>query len=95
MQVIGQTDGGEPLIAVFMPSLISLLIAAERRAGRPLERAQVEAIRDEAIVVAIPQSAVAPIVEGRGYDDIDPERCYEEYLRVRAEVIDHDFTERG
>lgn len=89
--VVGKTVDGEPLLAVFMPSLIAVLIAEERKRGRPLQAPEAEAIRDAATVVAVPQSAVAAIDEGRGYTDIDPERCYEDYLRVRGDLVEHDF----
>ena len=83
MQCLGETDDGEPLFAAFMPSLIALLVAEERKLGRTLDRSEAENIRDAASVVAAPRSALDALEKSRGYRDIDPERCHEEYLRVR------------
>ncbi|MGC4114525.1 MAG: hypothetical protein QM765_07925 [Myxococcales bacterium] len=71
------------LALVFMPTLVSLLAAAERDAGKPLTRRQVEAIRDGGTCVATPHDKVRAIEVGRGYADIDPELAWEQWQVIR------------
>lgn len=76
----------DDLVPVFMPALVTLLISAEELNGSPLTRNQAIAIRDNANCVMLPPSAKAEIEEERGYSDIDPERCWEDWLIVRAKL---------
>ena len=76
----------DDLVPTFIPALVALLIRAEELNGAPLTRDQVVAIRDNAHCVMLPPSAQAEIEKGRGYADIDPERCWEDWLTVRAEI---------
>lgn len=74
----------DELLPVFMPALVALLIKAEELNGTALTRHQVIAIRDNADCIMMPAAAKAEMEEDRGYPDIDPERCWEEWLAVRA-----------
>ena len=76
----------DDLLPVFIPALVALLIRAEELNGCPLTRNQVMAIRDNANCVMLPASAKAGMEEERGYADIDPERCWEDWLIVRARM---------
>jgi hypothetical protein len=73
-------------VPVFTPALVALLIHAEELNGSPLTRNQVIAIRDNADCVMLPASAKAEMEEERGYADIDPERCWEDWWIVRAKL---------
>jgi hypothetical protein len=75
----------EKLIPVFMPSLVSVLLRHEQEKGAPLTEEEVFSIRDNATAVLIPESAVIPIVDARGYDDIDPEHCWEQWVQVQEQ----------
>jgi hypothetical protein len=68
------------LVPVFVPSLASLLMKAESESPHPLTREQVLAIRDAAMVMMLPRE----VAELRGYDDLDPEECWEEWQRLRV-----------
>jgi len=70
-------------------SLVALLIRAEELNGFPLTRNQAIAIRDNAFCTMLPPATKAEIDEERGYLDIDPERCWEDWLIVRARMLPH------
>jgi hypothetical protein len=73
----------ERLIPVFMPSLCALLLNRERAKGAPLSEAEVIAIRDDAIAVMMPEAEASALAESRGYPDINPERCWTEWVALR------------
>jgi hypothetical protein len=74
----------DPLIPVFLPSLVVLLAHDEEAKGSPLSREEVLAIRDEAVSVMMRRSKAIEIEGMRGYKDVDPELVYEEWQVVRA-----------
>jgi hypothetical protein len=76
----------DDLVPAFIPPLVALLIRAEELNGSPLTRNQAIAIRDNADCVMLPASTKAEMEEERGYADIDPERCWEDWLIVRAKM---------
>ena len=76
----------DDLLPVFIPALVALLIHAEELNGSPLTRNQVMAIRDNANCVMLPLSTKAKMEEERGYADIDPGRCWEDWLIVRVKT---------
>jgi hypothetical protein len=78
----------EKLIFVPMPTLVSLLLRAERDKGTPLTEPEVVAIRDGCTCVALPEAVAAGVAKDRGYDDIDPERCWEQWQIAREELLD-------
>ena len=87
----------DDLLPVFIPALVALLISAEEMNGVPLSRNQVQAVRDNANCVMLPPSAKAGIEKERGYADIDPERCWEDWLVARQDVVrvKHDPEKAG
>jgi hypothetical protein len=68
-----------------IPALSAILAAKEREKGGPLAEAEVLLIRDQAAVMVLPDKG-EPLVERRGYKDIDPEHAWQEWQVVRAQV---------
>lgn len=73
----------EPLLIYPIPSLISILVNREEEKGSALTEAEVIEIRNGCKAVAMPRDVAAKIDAERGYKDIDPVRCWEEWLEVR------------
>ncbi len=80
----------ERLIPVIMPSLAAILSDAEQKKGSPLTEAEVVRIRDAAPCVILRESAVAALEEKRGYRDIDPDNCWQEWQHLRTQLSDGD-----
>ena len=78
----------DPIVPVFMPALVALLGRAAELKGSPLTRDEVIRIRDNAVCIMRRASAKAEMEEKRGYPDIDPERCWEDWLQFRAQTSD-------
>ncbi|WP_312053498.1 hypothetical protein [Pantoea brenneri] len=68
------------MIILFIPSLISLLVSKAEEKGSPLTEEEVLAIRDNATAIVTDAEGVLAVAERRGYQDIDPEHCWEEWL---------------
>lgn len=83
-------ESDEPLVAFPMPALVAVLLHHEREKGEPLTQEEVESIRDNAVCMTMPKSVAAKMAEQRGYDDIDPENCWEEWQAVREELLADD-----
>jgi len=77
----------DKLVIYPIPSLVSTLLNRERAKGSPLTEAEVIEIRDSCPSVAVPIDVVPKIVAGRGYKDIDPERCWEQWQEARKSLI--------
>lgn len=73
----------EKLVMYPMPSLVATLRNRERAKGSPLTEAEVIAIRDNCLSIAIPVDVAEKMDAERGYKDIDPARCWEEWLEAR------------
>lgn len=80
--------GEDDLVIDFSPPLIAVLLAAERSKGSPLTEAEVLHIRDGATCIRLPRSVAEMAAEQRGYRDLDPERCWEQWRAVRTELAD-------
>lgn len=65
---------------LFIPSLISLLVSKAEDKGSPLTEQEVLDIRDNATAIVTDPEEVLAVAERRGYQDIDPEHCWEEWL---------------
>lgn len=76
----------EKLIPIFMPSLASLLLNSERSKGAPLTHEEVMSIRDNGVCMMIRQSVARKMEESRGYRDVDPENCWEDWNALRSEL---------
>lgn len=68
---------------VFVPPLITLLLSKETEKGFPLTEDEVNSIRDNATVIAVDANTALALVENRGYRDITPEKCWEEWIDFR------------
>ncbi|WP_312759694.1 hypothetical protein [Pantoea brenneri] len=67
-------------MVLFIPSLISLLVSKAEEKGSPLTEEEVLAIRDNATAIVTDAEGILAVAERRGYQDIDPEHCWEEWL---------------
>ncbi|HWA49893.1 MAG TPA: hypothetical protein VG742_16595 [Dongiaceae bacterium] len=76
----------ERLIITCIPSLVSILLGREEEKGSPLTEQEVLNIRNQAVAVALPVEAAANVVKERGYRDIDPDHCWEEWQRYRLNL---------
>ena len=74
------------LVITCVPSLVATLLHHEQKKGSALTEHEVLAIRDGCAAIALPRSDVAKLAAARGYDDIDPERCWEQWQQVRSEL---------
>lgn len=78
---------------VFMPSLIAVLLNAQKKKGTLLTQEEVEDIRDSSVVMSMPKSLCEKMDQDRGYKDIDPEFVWLEYLHhngILDEIIKDD-----
>ncbi len=73
-----------PLIPVFIPALVAVLQRAEKLKGAPLTEEEVLSIRDRSPCMMLSRSDVAMLAGKRGYDDLDPNRAWEQWQEVRA-----------
>ena len=80
----------DELVPVFIPNLGVLLLNLERQKGSPLTRDEVISIRDEAIVIMVRRSVAEHMADERGYDDLDPENCWEEFLALKEVLANTD-----
>lgn len=72
------------LVPIFLPSLIAILLNGEKVKGECLTREEAETIRDRSYTIMLPESMLHIIKENRGYQDINPETCWEEYMEIRS-----------
>lgn len=73
---------------VLVPPLVTLLVAAERSAGRPLSRDEVERLLGNASAIAMEPRDALQLERSRGYADIEPERAWEQWQLVRTSFND-------
>lgn len=78
----------DDLVITFVPALVAILLAAERAKGSPLTEAEVLETRGSAACIVLPRSVVDAMADKRGYDDLEPERCWEQWRSVRTELTD-------
>jgi hypothetical protein len=77
----------ENLIIYPVPSLVATLLNRERTKGSPLTEDEVIEIRDNCEAIAVPRDVARRMEEERGYLDIDPENCWNEWRRARRELM--------
>lgn len=65
---------------VFIPALVTVLVAKEKETGRELTCEEVESIRDSATAVRVPIEVAQDMARERGYLDIAPENVWEEWI---------------
>jgi hypothetical protein len=83
----------EQLVIYPMPSLVATLINREKAKGSPLTEAEVIQIRDGCPSVATPVDVARAIDEERGYKDINPEICWEEWQETRKRLAKNENTQ--
>jgi hypothetical protein len=74
------------LIPVFIPALVVLLHHAEGKKGSPLTEQEVLSIRDGGACVMLTVEHAIDLDEKRGYNDIDPERVWEQWREARTQL---------
>ncbi len=83
----------EELIIYPVPSLVATLLSRERAKGTPLTEQEVIEIRDACPSIALRPEDVRKVEERRGYKDIDPENCWEEWQEARKDLIHDESNE--
>jgi hypothetical protein len=73
----------DPLIPVFIPALVVLLLQRERAKGSQLTREEVMNIRDKGVCMMMRKSHASKMADSRGYDDLDPDFVWEQWQEVR------------
>lgn len=76
------------LIPVFMPALVLLLRDSELKKGSPLTEQEVLDIRNKGTCMMLRVEHAIALDEKRGYNDIDPERVWEQWQEARARLAD-------
>ena len=76
----------EELAPLFIPSLSAILLAAEKKKGSPLSKEEVLNIRDNSTTIMTPKSMIKSMAEQRGYKDVDPENCWNEWQLLRKSL---------
>jgi uncharacterized protein YegJ (DUF2314 family) len=82
----------EQLVPVFNPALAPLLLRAEQMKGSALVREEVIEIREQAASILMSLQEAQAVEEKRGYRDLDPERCWEEWQEFRLNLLGEDLT---
>jgi len=77
----------DPLCLVFIPALVTVLLNKERAKGLPLTEDEVRTIRDNCVTTAVPFSVAMEMEKDRGYADIIAEDCWNEWQRVRTQLL--------
>jgi len=67
----------------FVPTLTSILFAAERSKSAPLSQSEVEEIVSKGAVIAMEHHDAMALEKSRGYADIEPELAWEQWQIVR------------
>ena len=70
----------------FIPSLAAILLSVEKKKGSPLTQREVEAVRDHASVFVSNAAAAQAVDERRGYKDVDPLHCWEQWQELRTQL---------
>ena len=78
----------DPVVAIFIPSLIALLVNLEKRKGSPLTESEVLDIRDRGACMTVRASVARALADRRGYDDIDPEHAWQQWQEARARLAE-------
>lgn len=80
----------EDTVRFFTPSLVATLLRVEREIGSPLSEAQVLQVLDQAVYIEIPSGLLPAMIEERGYEDIDPDHCWEQWQEARIALVYDD-----
>jgi hypothetical protein len=80
------SDDDVELIPVFIPPLVVILAQIEKSRGVPLTESEVLEIRDKAICMVLRKSMAEDMAAKRGYGDLDPEVCWEQWCEIRQSL---------
>ena len=72
---------------VYIPALLPLLLNKENEKGSPLTEEEVSHIRDGATCIEVARDIAFTMAECRGYVDINPEKCWDEWRAYRSERL--------
>jgi hypothetical protein len=75
----------EPVVPVFIPPLLDLLARAEEQKGTALTREEVISICGKGVCMMMRQSHADKMAQSRGYADLDPTLCWEQWLVAREQ----------
>jgi hypothetical protein len=88
-EFIERMHGTENLVLFSMPSLLWVLNHHEKLKGGPLTEIDVNRIASHRRWVGIPIDNAPRIEAFRGYQDIDPDHCWEEWQAARSHLADY------
>jgi hypothetical protein len=77
----------DELVPLFIPALVVLLTHLEDKKGAALTEVEALELRDKATCVMVPKSTLPAMIASRGYEDIDPERCWEQWQVARQQLL--------
>jgi hypothetical protein len=78
--------GDEDLVPVLMPPLATMLAQHEREKGSPLTEEEVLAVRGKSVVMMMRRSIADQMAQKRGFRDIDPQKCWQEWQAARRKL---------
>ncbi|KAA5948326.1 hypothetical protein F3I27_08845 [Pantoea sp. Bo_2] len=79
---------------VYIPALIPLLLNKENEKGSPLTEEEVSRIRDSATCIEVARDIAFTMAECRGYFDINPDKCWDEWRAYRNKRLDSNGDNR-
>ena len=85
-------SNSEELVIYCVPSLVATLLNREQAKGTPLTEEEVIQIRDTSPAIALRPETAREMDTKRGYKDIDPDYCWEQWQEARKELINNDST---
>jgi hypothetical protein len=80
------------LVPVFTPSLVSALMGGELEKGAPLTEQEVIAICEQSTRVLFRTCDAIRLIAKRGYNDVDPARCWEAWQKLRKKSKSRPHT---
>lgn len=84
-RTVSSSPGDEdPIIAVPIPPLVTLLVALEKQKGAPLAQEEVLKARDDAVCMTMRRSMAWKMAEQRGYRDFNPVDVWNEWQSFLA-----------
>jgi hypothetical protein len=88
--VANHMSHSEELIIYCVPSLVATLLNREQAKGSPLTEEEVLQIRDSSPAIALHPEVAREMDEKRGYKDINPDYCWEQWQEARKDFINDD-----
>ena len=76
----------EGLVIYCVPSLVATLLNREKAKGSPLTEEEVLKIRDGCPAIALLPETAAEMDRKRGYQDINPNHCWEQWQVARRNL---------